>query len=37
MQTKIEDKNRKHIIWKGVTVQVFGNDSIKSKFDLGTN
>jgi hypothetical protein len=30
-------KNRKEIIWKGVTVQVFGNDSNKSKFDSERN
>jgi hypothetical protein len=32
-----EIKNRKHIILKCVTVQVFGNDSNKSKFDSGGN
>jgi hypothetical protein len=30
-------KNRKQTIWKCVTVQVFGNDSNKSKFDSGGN
>jgi hypothetical protein len=31
------NKNRKQIIRKCVTVQVFGNDSNKSKFDSGGN
>jgi hypothetical protein len=34
---KSGNKNRKQIIWKCVTVQVFGNDSSKSKFDSGGN
>jgi hypothetical protein len=34
---KSGNKNRKQIIWKCVTVQVFGNDSNKSKFDIGGN
>jgi hypothetical protein len=30
-------KNSKQIIWKCVKVQIFGNDSMMSKFDSGGN
>jgi hypothetical protein len=30
-------KNSKEIVWKCVTVQIFGDDSNKSKFDSGGN
>jgi hypothetical protein len=36
-RTNSGNKNRKQIIRKCVTVQVFGNDSNKSKFDSGGN
>jgi hypothetical protein len=32
-----QDKNSKQIIWKCVTVQIFGDYSNKSKFELGRN
>jgi hypothetical protein len=36
-RSKSGHKNRKHIVWKCVTVQIFGDDSNKSKFYSGEN
>jgi hypothetical protein len=36
-RSKLGHKNRKQIMWKCITVQMFGNDSNKSKFDSGRN
>jgi hypothetical protein len=35
--SKSGHKNGKQIVWKCVTVQIFGDDSKKSKFDSGGN
>jgi hypothetical protein len=34
---KTGHKNSKQIIWKCITVEIFGNNSNKSKFDSGRN
>jgi hypothetical protein len=36
-RSKSGHKNRKQIVWKCVTFQIFGEDSNKSKFDTGGN
>jgi hypothetical protein len=36
-RSKSGHKNSKQIIWECVTVQTFGDDSKKSKFDSGGN
>jgi hypothetical protein len=36
-RSKSGHKNSKQVVWKCVTVQIFGDDSNKSKFDSGGN